>query len=108
MGAAPVPPLPVGYPGAGGQQPRPTPTSVRFELKGATAVNALQATLGELLLALAGLAVVLLAVILVLAEIDLILRLARRLTRRPRARPPGLAGGREVSGERVAERVPAE
>ena len=108
MEAAPVPPLPVSYPGAGGQQPRPTPTSVRFELKGATAVNALQATLGELLLALAGLAVVLLAVILVLAEIDLILRLARRLTRRPGARPPGLAGGREVSGERVAERVPAE
>jgi hypothetical protein len=52
--------------------------------------------------------VVLLAVILVLAEVDLILRLARRLTRRPRAHPPGLAGGRELSGERVAERVPAE
>ena len=108
MGAAPVPPLPANYPGAGGQQPRPTPTSVRLELKGATAVNALQATLGELLLALAGLAVVLLAVILVLAEIDLILRLARRLTRGPGARPPGLAGGREVSGRRVAERIPAE
>ena len=71
-------------------------------------MNALQATLGELLLALAGLAVVLLAVILVLAEIDLILRLVRRLRRRPDARPPGLAGGHEVSGERVAERVPAE
>ena len=71
-------------------------------------MDALQATLGELLLALAGLAVVLLAVILVLAEIDLILRLARRLAHRPRAHPPGLAGGRETSGERVAERVPAE
>lgn len=71
-------------------------------------MDALQATLGQLLLVLAGLAVVLLAVILVLAEVDLILRLARRLTRRPGARPPGLAGGREVSGARIAERVPAE
>jgi hypothetical protein len=96
------------YPGAGGQQPRPTPTSVRLERKGGVAVDALQAMLGEMLLALAGLAVVLLAVILVLAEVDLILRLARRLTRRPGARPPGLAGGREVSGARIAERVPAE
>ena len=42
-------------------------------------MDALQAMLGELLLALAGLAVVLLAVILVLAEVDLILRLTRRL-----------------------------
>jgi len=71
-------------------------------------VDALQATLGELLLALAGLAVVLLAVILVLAEIDLILRLARRLARRPRAYPPGTVGGRVTSGDRGAERVPAE
>lgn len=71
-------------------------------------MDALQSMLGEMLLALAGLAVVLLAVILVLAEVDLILRLARRLTRRPGTRPPGLAGGREVSGARVAERVPAE
>ena len=96
------------YPGAGGQQPRPTPTSVRLERKGGVAVDALQAMLGEMLLALAGLAVVLLAVILVLAEVDLILRLARRLTRRPGAGPPGLDGGREVSGARIAERVPAE
>jgi hypothetical protein len=36
--------------------------------------------LGEVLLALTGLAVVLLAVILVLAEAHLILRLARKLT----------------------------
>jgi hypothetical protein len=71
-------------------------------------VDALQAMLGEMLLALAGLAVILLAVILVLAEVDLILRLARRLARRPRAQPLGLAGGREVSGARAAERVPAE
>jgi hypothetical protein len=89
MESAPVPPLPASHPGAGGQRP-------------------LQATLGELLLALAGLAVVLLAVILVLAEIDLILRLARRLTRRPGTRPPGLAGAREMSGDRAAERVRAE
>lgn len=71
-------------------------------------MDALQATLGELLLALAGLAVVLLAVILVLAEVDLILRLTRRLARRPSARPADLAGGREMSGERAAARVPAE
>ena len=67
-------------PGAGGQQPRPTPTSVRLELKGASPVDALQTLLGEALLALAGLAVVLLAVILVLVEAHLIVRLARRLT----------------------------
>ena len=71
-------------------------------------MDALQAMLGEMLLALAGLAVVLLAVILVLAEVDLILRLARRLAHRPGAHQPGLAGGREVSGARVGERVPAE
>ena len=68
-------------PGAGGQHPRPTPTSVRLELKGASPVDALQTILGEVLLALAGLAVVLLAVILVLAEAHLILRLGRKLTR---------------------------
>jgi hypothetical protein len=103
-----VPPLPGRLPGSRRPATAADPDQCPFRVQGATAVNALQATLGELLLALAGLAVVLLAVILVLAEIDLILRLARRLTRRPRARPPGLAGGREVSGERVAERVPAE
>jgi hypothetical protein len=43
-------------------------------------VDALESLLGEVLLALAGLGVVLLAVILVLAEAHLILRLARRLT----------------------------
>jgi hypothetical protein len=43
-------------------------------------VDALQAILGEVLLTLTGLAVVLLAVILVLAEANLILRLARKLT----------------------------
>jgi hypothetical protein len=43
-------------------------------------VDALQTLLGEALLALAGLAVVLLAVILVLAEAHLIVRLARKLT----------------------------
>jgi hypothetical protein len=67
-------------PRAGGQHPRPTPTSVRLELKGDVAVDALQVMLGEVLLALTGLAVVLLAVILVLAEAHLILRLARTLT----------------------------
>ena len=43
-------------------------------------MDPLQTILGEILLALAGLAVVLLAVILVLAETDLILRLGRKLT----------------------------
>jgi hypothetical protein len=46
-------------------------------------VDALQALLGEVLLALAGLALVLLAVILVLAEANLILHLARKLTENP-------------------------
>jgi hypothetical protein len=71
-------------------------------------MDALQAMLGEMLLALAGLAVVLLAVILVLAEVDLILRLTRRLARRPKVRPAHLAGDREPSHDRVAQRVPAE
>jgi hypothetical protein len=71
----------ISHPGAGGQQPRPTPTSVRLKLKGASPVDALHTLLGEALLLLTGLAVVLLAVILVLAEAHLILRLARRLTR---------------------------
>jgi hypothetical protein len=42
-------------------------------------VDALQTILGEVLLVLAGLAVVLLAVILVLVEAHVILRLARKL-----------------------------
>lgn len=42
-------------------------------------MEALQTILGEVLLALAGLAMVLLAVILVLAEAHLVLRLARKL-----------------------------
>ena len=68
------------HPEAGGQQPRPTPTSVRIELKGASPVDALQTILGQALLVLTGLAVVLLATILVLAEAHLVLRLARKLT----------------------------
>ena len=47
--------------------------------QGASPVDALQTLLGEVLLALAGLAAVLLAVILVLTEAHLILRLARKL-----------------------------
>jgi hypothetical protein len=43
-------------------------------------VDALQTILGELLLALAGLAVVLLAIILVLVEAHLVVHLARKLT----------------------------
>ncbi len=44
-------------------------------------MDALQATLGEVLLVVVGLAVVLLAVILVLAEANIVLRLARKLMR---------------------------
>jgi hypothetical protein len=77
--------------------------------QGGAAVEVVQATLGEVLLVLAGLAVVLLAVILVLAEVDLILRLGRRLAGgRRRPQPPTLVGGRHASGERAAERVPGE
>jgi hypothetical protein len=42
-------------------------------------VDALQTLLGEVLLVLTGLAVVLLAVVIVLAEAQFILRLARKL-----------------------------
>jgi hypothetical protein len=52
--------------------------------------------------------VVLLAVILVLAEVDLILRLTRRLLRRSNARSAHVAAGRVPSGDRVARRVSAE
>jgi len=45
-------------------------------------VGPLQTILGDVLLALAGLALVLLAVILVLTEAHIILRLGRRLTQR--------------------------
>ena len=72
-------------------------------------MDAVQATLGEMLLVLAGLAVVLLAVILVLAEVDLILRLGRRLTGgRRRPEPSALVGGHQVRSEGAAERVPEE
>jgi hypothetical protein len=62
-------------------------------------VDALQATLGDVLLIVAGLAVILLAVILILAEVALILRLTRKLSRRPEAVAPaegvpGEQGGR--------------
>ena len=74
-----MPPLPVtAREPAASNRGRPRPVS-RLELKGASPVDALQTLFGEALLALAGLAVVLLAVILVLAEAHLILRLARKL-----------------------------
>jgi hypothetical protein len=44
-------------------------------------MDALQTVLGEVLLVVVGFAVILLAVILVLAEAHLILRLGRKLTR---------------------------
>jgi hypothetical protein len=60
---------------------RGRPRQVSDSNQGGDAVDALQATLGDVLLVLAGLAVVLLAVILVLAEAHLILHLARKLTK---------------------------
>jgi hypothetical protein len=59
-------------------RPRPVSDSTS---RGRRPVDALQTLLGEVLLALTGLAVVLLAAILVLAEAHLILRLARKLAR---------------------------
>src|SRR5215203_2290186 len=86
---------------AGGWRPATAadPDQCPTRAQGGAAVDALQVMLGEMLLALAGLAVVLLAVILVLAEVDLILRLTRRLARRPSTRPAHLAAGREASGD---------
>lgn len=52
-------------------------------------MDALQAMLGEVLLVIAGLAVVLLALILVLAEVDVIVRLGKRLARRRSAEEQG-------------------
>jgi hypothetical protein len=75
-----VPPLPGTTSGSRRPATAADPDPVSDSSQGGVAVDALQAILGEVLLALAGLAVVLLAVILVLAEIHLILRLARRLT----------------------------
>lgn len=82
MRAAPVPPLPGQHRPelAASDRGRP-PTQCPTSSEGGVAVDALQAILGEVLLVLAGLAVVLLAVILVLAEAHLILRLGRKLTR---------------------------
>lgn len=57
-------------------------------------MDAIQEKLGEVLLVLAGLAVVLLAVILLLVEADLILRLGGRLAVRWRARKKQKQGGR--------------
>jgi hypothetical protein len=65
-------------------------------------VDAIQATLGEALLVLVGLAVVLLAIILVLFEADLILHLGGRLARR--LGPPGP----NPAGSKLPAKGPAE
>jgi hypothetical protein len=69
-------------------------------------VNPLQALLGDVLLVLAGLAVVLLAVIFLLFEVDLILRLGRNLARRLGPDRPDPAAGMQASQEPAVERVP--
>ena len=82
MGVAPKPPLrdqpPWSWRPATAADPDQCPTRVQ----GASPVDPLQTILGDVLLALAGLALVLLAVILVLTEAHIILRLGRKLTQR--------------------------
>jgi hypothetical protein len=70
-------------------------------------VNLLQTLLGDVLLVLAGLAVVLLAVVLLLCEVDLILRLGRKLARRlgPNRPDPG-SDDTQASQDPAVERVP--
>lgn len=67
----------------GGQLPRPTPLG-RQRRRG-VAVNAIQATLGQLLLLLIGLVAVLFVLILLLVEAHYIVRLSRRLVGRLRS-----------------------
>jgi hypothetical protein len=57
------------------------PVSDRRPTRGDVAVDSIEATLGRALLVAAGLAVILLTVIVVLLEANCILRLAGRLTR---------------------------
>src|SRR5215210_3983998 len=67
----------------GGQLPRPTPLGRR--LRRGVAVNAIEATLGQVLLLLIGLVAVLFVLILLLMEAHYILRLSRRLVHRVRS-----------------------
>lgn len=64
-------------------------------------MDAIQEKLGEVLLVLAGLAVVLLAVILVLVEADVILRLGGRLALRWRSGGSDPARARREAGDPV-------
>jgi Na+-transporting methylmalonyl-CoA/oxaloacetate decarboxylase gamma subunit len=109
IGMVPMPPLSDSHIRelAASNRGRP-PTQCPTRTQGGAAVDALETTLGGVLLVVAGLAVVLLAVILVLAEVDLIVRLVRRLAGRRRLDPSGLARDRRSSDDRVAERVPGE
>lgn len=72
-----------GGPGTyGGQQPWPTPDAPRTQRGDVAVVDTLEGALGQAALVLAGLAVVLLAVILVLVEADFILGRLDKLARR--------------------------
>jgi hypothetical protein len=74
----------------GGQRPRPTPPSSDAERGGA--VDMIQATLGQVLVVLLGLALVLSVIILLLLEAHYIVRLSRRLLRRLRPDDPDHMG----------------
>jgi hypothetical protein len=65
-------------------------------------VDAIQVTLGEVLLVLVGIAVVLLVIILVLFEADLILKLGGKLSRRLGP------GGSDPTGSKLPAKGPAE
>lgn len=67
----------------GGQPPRPTPQG--RQLRRGVAVNAVEATLGQVLLLLIGLVAVLFVLIVLLVEAHYIMRLSRRLVRRLRS-----------------------
>ena len=82
MKTAPVPPLSGQLPRELAASNRGRPRPVSDSSPGGVPVDPLQTILGDVLLALAGLALVLLAVILVLTEAHIILRLGRKLTQR--------------------------
>jgi hypothetical protein len=100
ISVAQVPPLP------GRERPnlaasiRGRPDQRRRRGEGRAAVDAIQARLGDALLLLAGLAVVLLAIIIVLVEVNVILRLGGKVSERLRSIGADPA---EVSADRGPE-----
>jgi hypothetical protein len=63
-------------------------------------VDTIEGTLGQVLLVLAGVAIVLLAVILILLEADYILRLGRRVVRRRRSTGLGSSDSHQPTADR--------